>query len=81
MIELNNDNLTIHCSEVPEQAKLLIHCQRTLRIPDDGREYPLPAGLGRFPLRHVDDYARTVPRPTSIIERDFRRPSARSGAG
>jgi hypothetical protein len=28
--------------------------QRTLRIPDDGREYPLPPGLGRFPLRHLD---------------------------
>lgn len=25
--------------------------QRTLRIPDDGGEYPLPPGLGRFPLR------------------------------
>ena len=30
--------------------------QRTLRIPDDGRDYPLPPGLGRFPLRHIDDY-------------------------
>jgi len=26
---------------------------RTLRVPDDGNEYPLPAGLGRFPLRSV----------------------------
>jgi len=24
--------------------------QRTLRIPDDGGVYPLPPGLGRFPL-------------------------------
>src|SRR4051812_40872138 len=24
--------------------------QRTLRIPDDGREYPLPPGLGVFPI-------------------------------
>lgn len=29
--------------------------QRTLRIPDDGCEYPLPPGLGRFPLRRQDD--------------------------
>jgi len=34
---------------------------RTLRIPDDGRSYPLPPGLGRFPLRMVDDYAGRVP--------------------
>lgn len=35
--------------------------QRTLRIPDDGKLYPLPAGLGSFPLRHVDDFAESVP--------------------
>ena len=35
--------------------------QRTLRIPDDNRDYPLPPGLGAFPLSHVDDYADTVP--------------------
>src|ERR1041385_6078462 len=28
---------------------LQIRFQRTLRIPDDGRTYPLPAGLGLFP--------------------------------
>lgn len=30
--------------------------QRTLRIPNDGRDYPLPPGLGPFPVRHVDDF-------------------------
>ncbi|MBX3273466.1 MAG: hypothetical protein KF729_24595 [Sandaracinaceae bacterium] len=35
--------------------------QRTLRIPDDGRSYPLPPGLGCFPLRRVADYAARVP--------------------
>lgn len=34
-----------------------ISFQRTLRIPDDGRDYPLPPGLGRFPICHVDDFA------------------------
>ena len=38
-----------------------ISFQRTLRIPDDGRMYPLPPGLGAFPLRRVRDYARRVP--------------------
>ena len=42
---------------------LRIEFQRTLRIPDDGKIYPLPAGFGCFPLRHVDDYKDTVPAP------------------
>src|SRR5690606_33426256 len=40
---------------------LSIDFQRTLRIPDDNREYPLPPGMGRFPVRHVDDFAARVP--------------------
>jgi hypothetical protein len=40
---------------------LRIDFQRTLRIPDDDKEYPLPPGLGSFPLRHVDDFADRVP--------------------
>jgi hypothetical protein len=35
--------------------------QRTLRIPDDGKDYPLPPALGPFPLRKVSDYADKVP--------------------
>jgi len=35
--------------------------QRTLRIPDDGDEYPLLPGLGSFPPRHIDEYASTLP--------------------
>jgi hypothetical protein len=38
-----------------------ISFQRTLRLPDDGKTYPLPAGLGRFPLRSVNGYADTTP--------------------
>lgn len=42
-------------------GSLTLGFQRTLRIPDDGRTYPLPPGLGEFPLRLVRDYARRVP--------------------
>ena len=42
-------------------ADLTVRFQRTLRIPDDEKTYPLPAGLGSFPLRSVDDYAETAP--------------------
>ena len=46
---------------VHPQAQLTVTFQRTLRIPDDDRSYPLPPGLGAFPLKHVDDYADRVP--------------------
>lgn len=42
--------------------RLAISFQRTLRVPDDGRAYPLPPGLGRFPLRRCADYADRLPR-------------------
>ena len=35
--------------------------QRTLRLPDDGKVYPLPPGLDRFPLKSVGDYPEKVP--------------------
>lgn len=38
-----------------------VHFQRTLRIPDDGKNYPLPPGLGAFPIRRVLDYKDRVP--------------------
>jgi hypothetical protein len=63
MIELKNDQLVFRFPEVHPAARLAIEFQRTLRIPDDGRTYPLPPGLGRFPLRHVDDFAKQVPEP------------------
>jgi len=46
---------------VPTEIQGRIEFQRTLRIPDDGKTYFLPPGLGRYPLRHVDDYASAVP--------------------
>jgi hypothetical protein len=61
MIELIHDELVFSFPEVHPHAKLRLDFQRTLRIPDDGRDYPLPPGLGRFPLRHVDDFAARVP--------------------
>ena len=35
--------------------------QRTLRIPNDGRVYALPPGLGAFPIYRVEDYLDSVP--------------------
>lgn len=35
--------------------------QRTLRIPDDDKIYPLPPGLGNFPIRKIDPADERVP--------------------
>ena len=61
MIELKQHALHFRFDAVHPQARCSVNFQRTLRIPDDNRSYPLPAGLGRFPLFHVDDFATTVP--------------------
>jgi len=61
MIELINDELVFTFPKVHPEAKFSISFQRTLRIPDDGLDYPLPPGLGEFPMKHVDDYADKIP--------------------
>ena len=61
MVTSQNDTLFFSFPEVHEDAKCSIRFQRTLRIPDDNREYPLPPGLGAFPLAHVEDYAEKLP--------------------
>jgi len=60
MIELKSDKLVVNFPEVHADAVLTVDFQRTLRIPGDSRDYPLPPGLGSFPLRHIDDYAERV---------------------
>ena len=61
MIELLNNQLTFRFPEVHQKAVCSIDFQRTLRIPDDNREYHLPPGLGRFPVEHVDNFADKLP--------------------
>lgn len=63
MIELDKDEMVVSFPDVHPSAELRLDFQRTLRIPDDDKLYPLPAGLGRFPLRHVDDFEARVPAP------------------
>ena len=61
VIELRNNRLIFRFPEVHEDAVLEVAFQRTLRIPDDNRDYPLPPGLGAFPLNHVDDHLERLP--------------------
>jgi len=46
MLQLTKQHeLVFHFPEVHEQARLKVNLQRTLRVPDEGKDYPLPAGL------------------------------------
>ena len=61
MLELKQDSLKFTFPEVHPDAELTITFIRTLRIPDDDKDYPLPPGLGLFQMKHVDDYPERVP--------------------
>jgi hypothetical protein len=54
-------SLAVHQDELHFGRHTRISFNRTLRIPEDGREYPLPAGFGRLPILRVEDYAQRVP--------------------
>lgn len=55
------NSLHFSCPGVHAEASLDIRFQRTLRLPDDERDYPLPPGLGEFPLCPVEQCAGRVP--------------------
>jgi hypothetical protein len=52
-------SLPIECrdSRIHVGARCSIGFQRTLRIPEDGRQYPLPPGLGPIEIHRVPDCA------------------------
>lgn len=56
MLDVTVRNNRIHIGE-----RFSVSFQRTLRIPDDGNVYPLPPGLGAFPIHSVTDYWDRVP--------------------
>jgi hypothetical protein len=56
MLAVGVDHDSVYIGE-----RFSVSFQRTLRIPDDGRIYPLPPGLGAFPVHHVEDYRDRVP--------------------
>lgn len=60
-LELTRDSLVFSFPDVHPDAKLTVTFMRTLRIPDDDKTYPLPPGLGAFPVRQVDDFPDRIP--------------------
>ena len=66
-IGLDRDTLVFEFPEVHRDAVLHVTFQRTLRVPDDGRDHHLPPGLGAFPLRAIDDL------PAARVPADWQR--------
>ncbi|KDQ09070.1 hypothetical protein BOTBODRAFT_37317 [Botryobasidium botryosum FD-172 SS1] len=63
--DLGLDEAVIEGYQVKVYDDLGISFQRTIRVPDNGKQYPLPPGLGAFKLHNVADYARKL--PASIV--------------
>ncbi|MBW8004058.1 MAG: hypothetical protein FVQ80_19045 [Planctomycetes bacterium] len=61
MLELIHNQLRFQFPDVHEDASCQVEFIRTLRIPDDNRDYPLPPGFDNFPLDHIDDYEANIP--------------------
>ncbi len=61
MITLERQQIVIRFPDIHPHAEARISFQRTLRIPDDGMDYPLPPGMGNFPLHHIEDYSEKLP--------------------
>ncbi len=53
--------VTVESNRLLFDENFVVLFERTLRIPDDGRTYPLPPSLGQFPIKPVADYTDRVP--------------------
>src|SRR5262249_30655084 len=47
--------------------RLSVSFHRTLRIPDDGRTYPLPPGFGLLPLAPMPTESAAAPTPLQAV--------------
>ncbi|HJW85581.1 MAG TPA: hypothetical protein VJ440_02995, partial [Candidatus Brocadiaceae bacterium] len=54
-------DIIINENEIRIGQDFAVSFHRTLRIPDDGRVYPLPPGLGLLPVCKVEDYVDRIP--------------------
>jgi hypothetical protein len=59
---IEKDKLVARFPNVHDHAESELLFQRTLRVPDDGKAYSLPTGLGHFALRHLEDFEEHYPR-------------------
>ena len=60
-VTIKNNCINFGDDEVSHRHRFSLNFQRTLRLPDDQKTYPLPPGLGTFPICRVEDYGDRVP--------------------
>jgi hypothetical protein len=61
IIFIEDHKLVIRVPDVDDDARTEISFLRTLRVPENGEVNLLPAGLGIFPIRHLDDFVERLP--------------------
>ena len=59
--EVKHDSILVSDAALHSVPPTQITLHRTLRIPDDGHDWPLPPGLGSFPLRTVASLGNRAP--------------------
>lgn len=64
-------DVTVTDDAVRVGERFAVSFQRTLRVPDDGRDYPLPPGLGPLPVVDAGPYrdrlSCDVPQPAVVV--------------
>jgi hypothetical protein len=53
--------VSVRADQVRVGDRFAVAFQRTLRIPEDGRVYPLPPGLGRLPVAPIEELGDAAP--------------------
>jgi hypothetical protein len=66
MPTLEDDRLVFHFPHLEPDADLSISFNRTLRAPETDKSYSVPIGLGRFPVRHAEDFVGALSPETGI---------------
>ncbi|KAL9653432.1 hypothetical protein ABK040_002068 [Willaertia magna] len=61
-VKVEGNQLIFYNPSQPIKDRVSLSFHRTLRIPEDGKVYPLPPSLGSFPIKRVDDYLNKVPK-------------------
>jgi len=59
-VRVDGNQLTFYNPQVSDDY-VIVSFHRTIRLPDDGKIYPLPPSMGNFPIKKVDDYLDRVP--------------------
>jgi hypothetical protein len=60
-VTVHQDQLYVQGGSRSSWNGIRIRFMRTLRIPEDGRNYDLPAGFGPFPLSNTNHYQHKLP--------------------